>query len=191
MMATSFIPFNTAKNPYLLDNVTVVNSPLLGCWKNISEWKQCQWVKKKNKTFLLRQRLKNIETLIIKEDSKKRSYILAHTHTRTQHTQCSESVHLSSHHLPSLLKLQASFYAASPAKHVLHRLGNKAVILPGCLFVCYHLNTDTHAFIVEEKQEVNSFKVDQTKPLGNSSPGSHCLSSCRWRWVVWLQSEGW
>lgn len=101
MMATSFIPFNTAKNPYLLDNVTVVNSPLLGCWKNISEWKQCQWVKKK-KTFLLRQRLKNIETLIIKEDSKKRSYILAHTHTRTRHTQCSESVHLSSHHLPSL-----------------------------------------------------------------------------------------
>lgn len=41
---------------------------------------------KKTKTFLLRQRLKNIETLIIKEDSKKRSYILAHTHTHTTRT---------------------------------------------------------------------------------------------------------
>lgn len=93
MMATSFIPFNTAKNPYLLDNVTVVNSPLLGCWKNISEWKRCQWVKKKTKTFLLRQRLKNIETLIIKEDSKKRSYILAHTHTHA-HTVVNQFISL-------------------------------------------------------------------------------------------------
>lgn len=54
MMATSFIPFNTAKNPYLLDNVTVVNSPLLGCWKNENDFNEL----KKNKNIFIETKIK-------------------------------------------------------------------------------------------------------------------------------------
>lgn len=46
----------------------------------------------------------------------------------------------------------------SPAKHVLHRFGNKTVILPWCLSVRYHLKTDTHVFLRSIKCTVKIFK---------------------------------
>lgn len=113
----------------------------------------------------MRQRLKNSD---YKRRATKTSSVIAHARTQTQtHKQCSESVHLSAHQLSSLFlscRHLVVHCAASPAKHVLHRLGNKAVILPGRLSICYHLKTKHICIGSQRKIWMQFLKLSKLNP---------------------------
>lgn len=57
-------------------------APLLGCWKNISEWKRCQWVKKKN-IFIETKIKKHWNTDYKRRQQEKILHFSTHTHTHS------------------------------------------------------------------------------------------------------------